>query len=274
MLDNYTSLCGRRFGGLRTNVKKLTFPESFEIGPRIYELNKTGANNNRISDLRELGKAMNGGQGQNMEGQHRRVQECFGELSIPGFHNHILKGENTLFLPVARAGFTLLRHLSTRFPNAQYGMINMQRSEETAEPELLQGNNLRPDLSNDLERIIVLEAMLATGGSAIMTIEETRKVHPNIPIDFYATFTAPQGIYAFQERFRDDENISAYIAQLDEDLNEDAFIVPGIGDAGDMAFGTKNMKQYVINAISRGFKIDYDPIEMMRIMLEDRTFEK
>lgn len=154
----------------------------------------------------------------------------------------------------------------------------MMRDEKTLETIGLPENNVRGDLSDRIEQIIILESMFATGGSAISAIEEVRKVHPEVPISVYAIFGAPEGILKFEEEYRNSKmkDIKTYIAQLDERLTDTGFIFPGIGDAGDMAYEAKKnalgelQNQWVLSATGELIPIDYDPLRMLEATLGRR----
>ena len=117
-------------------------------------------------------------------------------------------------------------------PSAKVGHIGMYRDEETALPVPYYCK-----LPSDIEEreVIVLDPMLATGGSAIDAISQIKQYNPK-SIQFMGIIAAPEGMLALTEAHPD---VDIYCASLDERLNEHKYIVPGLGDAGDRIFGTK-----------------------------------
>lgn len=117
-------------------------------------------------------------------------------------------------------------------PAAKVGHIGLYRDEETLEPHEY-FVKLPEDI--DVRQLFVVDPMLATGGSAIMAIDAL-KARGASNIKFVCLVAAPEGVKALQEAHPD---IDIYTAALDEKLNEQGYIVPGLGDAGDRLFGTK-----------------------------------
>ncbi len=117
-------------------------------------------------------------------------------------------------------------------PAAKVGHIGMYRDEETLEP-----HEYFVKLPADIEQrqVFVVDPMLATGGSAIMAIDALKK-RGATNIKFVCLVSAPEGVKALREKHPD---VDIYAAALDDHLNEDGYIVPGLGDAGDRLFGTK-----------------------------------
>ena len=117
-------------------------------------------------------------------------------------------------------------------PTAKVGHIGMYRDEETHEPQ-----EYYCKLPNPIEErtIIVTDPMLATGGSAVDAINQI-KAHGGKNIKFMAIIAAPEGLKKLSEAHPD---VQIYVGQLDRCLNENAYICPGLGDAGDRIFGTK-----------------------------------
>ena len=123
----------------------------------------------------------------------------------------------------------------TMVPAARVGHIGLYRDEETLEPV-----EYFSKLPTDIEerRVFVVDPMLATGGSAIEAINslvETHKV-PSENIKFVCLVAAPEGVKKFQEAHPD---VAVYVAAMDEKLDENGYIIPGLGDAGDRIFGTE-----------------------------------
>lgn len=117
-------------------------------------------------------------------------------------------------------------------PGAKVGHIGMYRDPETKEP-VDYYCKLPPDIPE--RQVIVLDPMLATGGSAVDAVDKIKKYNPK-GIKFMCILAAPEGIKAFTEAHPD---VKVYCAALDEKLDDHCYIVPGLGDAGDRIFGTK-----------------------------------
>ena len=129
-------------------------------------------------------------------------------------------------------GYEALRDLPTELVKAKVGHIGLYRDEETHEPH--EYFCKLPD--NIDERLVILpDPMLATGGSAITAVDFIKQ-HGCSNIKFMCIIAAPEGLEALQKAHPD---IDIYVGSLDEKLNDDAYIVPGLGDAGDRIFGTK-----------------------------------
>ena len=148
-----------------------------------------------------------------------------------------MKGKNLnedkyAFIPILRAGTGMLDGLIRVMPNAKIGHIGMYRNEETLKPVKYYYKTPK-DLEN--REVIVLDPMLATGGSGIDTIT-TLKESGAKSIKFLCIIAAPEGIKNMQKIHPD---VQIYTAAIDEKLNENGYIVPGLGDAGDRIFGTK-----------------------------------
>lgn len=136
------------------------------------------------------------------------------------------------FLPILRAGTGMLDGLINVIPNAKIGHIGMYRNEETLEP-VRYFFKVPCDIKN--REVLVLDPMLATGGSGCDAIEQLKKEGVT-KIKFLCLIAAPEGIKKMQEEHPD---VKIYCAAVDEKLNEKGYIVPGLGDAGDRIFGTK-----------------------------------
>ena len=135
-------------------------------------------------------------------------------------------------MPILRAGLGMVDGMLTLLPAAKVGHIGLYRNEETLEPV-----EYYCKLPSDIaERdVIVLDPMLATGGSARDAITQIKKRGAR-SIKFIGIIAAPEGLKALHEAHPD---VDIYVAALDEKLNEKGYIVPGLGDAGDRIFGTK-----------------------------------
>ena len=143
-----------------------------------------------------------------------------------------LSGKKLAIVPILRAGIGMVNGMLSLIPTAKVGHIGMYRDEETLEPvEYLV--KLPEDI--DQRQIFVMDPMLATGGSAILAVDSLKK-RGAANIKFVCLVAAPEGVKKLQDAHPD---IDIYTASLDERLNENGYIVPGLGDAGDRLFGTK-----------------------------------
>ncbi|MDM8282980.1 uracil phosphoribosyltransferase [Ligilactobacillus salivarius] len=143
-----------------------------------------------------------------------------------------LTGKKVVVVPILRAGIGMVDGILELIPAAKVGHIGMYRDEETLQP-----HEYFVKMPDDLENreMIIVDPMLATGGSAIMAVDALKKRGAK-SIKFVCLVAAPEGVKAFREAHPD---VDIYSASLDEYLNEDGYIVPGLGDAGDRLFGTK-----------------------------------
>ena len=143
-----------------------------------------------------------------------------------------LSGKKLAIVPILRAGIGMVDGFLSLVPAAKVGHIGTYRDEETLEPvEYLV--KLPEDI--DQRQIFVVDPMLATGGSAILAVDSLKK-RGAANIKFVCLVAAPEGVKKLQDAHPD---IDIYTASLDEKLNENGYIVPGLGDAGDRLFGTK-----------------------------------
>lgn len=143
-----------------------------------------------------------------------------------------ISGKKLAVVPILRAGLGMVDAISELIPSVRIGHIGLYRDEETLKPV-----EYYCKLPKDIgERdVIVVDPMLATGGSAIDAVSQIKLRNPR-SIRFMGIIAAPEGIKAFTEAHPD---VKIYCAALDEKLNEVGYIVPGLGDAGDRIFGTK-----------------------------------
>lgn len=153
------------------------------------------------------------------------------ETPITKMKTYKLNEDNYAFLPILRAGTGMLDGLISVIPNAKIGHIGMYRDEETFKPV-----NYFFKVPEGIENreVIILDPMLATGGSAIDTIEHIKSKGVK-KIKFLCIIAAPEGIEAINEKYPD---VEIYTTSIDKKLNKNKYIVPGLGDAGDRIFGT------------------------------------
>lgn len=143
-----------------------------------------------------------------------------------------LSGKKLGLVPILRAGLGMVDGMLSLIPTAKVGHIGMYRDHDTLKP-VPYYSKLPADVQE--RDIFVLDPMLATGGSAIDAIDELKKQGCK-NIRLLNIVAAPEGIRAVQEVHPD---VDIYVVALDRGLNEDAYILPGLGDAGDRLFGTK-----------------------------------
>lgn len=143
-----------------------------------------------------------------------------------------LSGKKVAIVPILRAGIGMVDGILELIPAAKVGHIGLYRDHDTLEP-VEYFVKMPEDI--DARQLFVVDPMLATGGSAIMAIDSLKE-RGGSNIKFVCLVAAPEGVKALQEAHPD---IDIYTAALDEKLNEDGYIVPGLGDAGDRLFGTK-----------------------------------
>ena len=154
------------------------------------------------------------------------------ETPIAVANAKMIAGKTLAFVPILRAGLGMVDGVLSLVPGAKVGHIGMYRDPETKEP-VDYYCKLPPDIPE--REVIVLDPMLATGGSAIDAVSKIKKYNPK-GIKFMCILAAPEGIEAFTKAHPD---VKVYCAALDERLNDHCYIVPGLGDAGDRIFGTK-----------------------------------
>ncbi len=143
----------------------------------------------------------------------------------------VIAGRKLAFVPILRAGLGMVDGVLALVPAAKVGHIGLYRDHETLKP-VEYYNKLPQDISE--REVIVLDPMLATGGSAIDAISIIKRSEPK-SIKFMCIIAAPEGMNALTEAHPD---VQVYCAAVDQKLNEIGYIVPGLGDAGDRIFGT------------------------------------
>ncbi len=147
-------------------------------------------------------------------------------------HCKELAGRKLAFVPILRAGLGMVDGALALVPSAKVGHIGLYRDETTLEPV-----EYYCKLPKDIEErdVFVVDPMLATGGSAIDAIGQIKKRSPR-SIKFLCMIAAPEGLEALKNAHPD---VDIFVAGMDDHLNENGYIVPGLGDAGDRIFGTK-----------------------------------
>lgn len=160
------------------------------------------------------------------------LEEFEMETPITKTTGYRLAGKKQAIVPILRAGLGMVDGVLEVLPAAKIGHIGMYRNEETLKP-VEYYCKLPKDIGN--RDILVVDPMVATGGSVNDAIERLKERGCK-SIKLLCIIAAPEGIKAIQEKH---EDVDIYVAQLDEKLNENGYIVPGLGDAGDRLFGTK-----------------------------------
>ncbi len=154
------------------------------------------------------------------------------ETPIKKFKTKKIDQDKYAFVPILRAGMGMLDGVITVIPNAKIGHVGMYRDEKTFKPV-----NYFFKVPKDIEKreVIILDPMLATGGSAIDAIELLKSKGVK-KIKFLCIIAAPEGLKLVTEKHPD---VKIYCGCIDKHLNKDKYIVPGLGDAGDRIYGTK-----------------------------------
>lgn len=158
------------------------------------------------------------------------------QVTIHGWHGDInvekIKGKKITVVPILRAGLGMLDGVLEHIPNAKISVVGFYRDEKTLKP-VAYFQKLTSDIENRMA--LVVDPMLATGGSMIATINLLKEAGcKNIKV--LVLVAAPEGIGALEKAHPD---IELYTASIDDKLNEHGYILPGLGDAGDKIFGTK-----------------------------------
>ena len=146
----------------------------------------------------------------------------------------VVKDNSVAIVPILRAGLGMVNGIHALFPSARVGHIGMYRDEETLQPQSYYCK-LPSDIDADDKFVLVVDPMLATGGSACDAID-LLKARGCKNIKFMAIIGAPEGVSKVAESHPD---VKIYVSTLDRCLNDNGYILPGLGDAGDRLFGTK-----------------------------------
>ena len=146
----------------------------------------------------------------------------------------VVKDNSVAIVPILRAGLGMVNGIHALFPSARVGHIGMYRDEETLQPQSYYCK-LPLDIDDEDKFVLVVDPMLATGGSACDAIDLLKKRGCK-NIKFMAIIGAPEGVSRVAEAHPD---VKIYVSTLDRCLNDHGYILPGLGDAGDRLFGTK-----------------------------------
>ncbi|MBC7461071.1 MAG: uracil phosphoribosyltransferase [Thermoleophilia bacterium] len=160
------------------------------------------------------------------------TEDCEIETPLMKMTGVSVSGKKVAVVPILRAGLGMVDGVLRMVPVARIGHIGMYRDEETLQPV-----TYYQKLPEDLEErdVLVLDPMLATGGSVTVAVDAL-KAAGAVHIKMLAILAAPEGIARLHA---DHPDVDIYVAGIDEKLNEQGYIVPGLGDAGDRLFGTK-----------------------------------
>ncbi len=154
------------------------------------------------------------------------------ETPLEKYKTQSLNEDDYAFVPILRAGMSMVDGIIKVIPNAKIGHIGLYRNEETLNP--VEYYYKMPENIKKRE-VLVLDPMLATGGSAIATIDRLKKDGVK-KIKFLCVISAPEGLKKLKKAHPD---VQIYTAHVDRCLNDVGYILPGLGDAGDRVYGTK-----------------------------------
>lgn len=160
------------------------------------------------------------------------LEEVEVETPVQITKSKVIAGKKLGLVPILRAGIGMIDGMLNLIPAAKVGHIGLYRDPETLKP-VEYYVKLPADVAD--RDFILVDPMLATGGSAIEAVNSLKK-RGAMSIKFMCLIAAPEGVKALQDAHPD---VDIYIAALDEKLNDHGYIVPGLGDAGDRLFGTK-----------------------------------
>ncbi len=160
------------------------------------------------------------------------LKEIEVETPVTTAKTKVLSERHLAFIPILRAGMGMVEGVMNLMPTSRIGHIGLYRDPETLQP-IEYYCKLPSDISE--RDVIILDPMLATGGSAIDAITLVKSKNPKT-IKFMCIMASPEGIEALSKAHPD---VKIYCAAKDKGLNEHGYIVPGLGDAGDRIFGTK-----------------------------------
>ncbi|RKL79883.1 uracil phosphoribosyltransferase [Moraxella catarrhalis] len=177
----------------------------------------------------ELGRLMAYEASRDFEIESFSMQGWCGEIT-----GEQIKGKTVTIVPILRAGLGMLDGVLDLLPTAKISVVGLQRDEMTLEPV-----PFFEKFVSDIDRrpALILDPMLATGGSMVATIDMLKK-HGCTNIKALVLVAAPEGVRLVNKAHPD---VKIYTAALDSHLNENGYIIPGLGDAGDKIFGTKQI---------------------------------
>lgn len=162
-----------------------------------------------------------------LEIEYEEIQTPLATMRSP-----VLKGRKLVFVSILRAGNGLVEGMLQLVPSARIGHIGLYRDPKTLEP--IEYYFKLPEHTHDRD-VIVVDPMLATGNSAIAAVHEIKAFNPK-SIKFLCLLAAPEGIAAFHQEHPD---VPIFTGAIDETLDSNGYVIPGLGDAGDRLYGTK-----------------------------------
>lgn len=160
------------------------------------------------------------------------MQEVEVQTPLMSMKTKVLFDKHMIFIPILRAGLGMVDGIMEMIPTARFGHIGLYRDHETLQP-VEYYCKLPAGIEN--RDIVLLDPMLATGGTVVDAVSLIKKRNPR-SIKFMCIVASPQGIEAVSKAHPD---VKIFCAAKDEALNEEGYILPGLGDAGDRIFGTK-----------------------------------
>ncbi|MFO7750938.1 MAG: uracil phosphoribosyltransferase [Desulfobacteraceae bacterium] len=163
----------------------------------------------------------------NVETEHKTIQGWAGDVDVEK-----IKGKKITIVPILRAGLGMMNGVMDLIPSAKVSVVGFYRNEETLQPVEYY---VKTASAMDKRTALILDPMLATGGTLIATIDLLKKAGCT-KIKGLFLVAAPEGIAKVEARHPD---VDIHVASIDAGLNEFGYILPGLGDAGDKIFGTK-----------------------------------
>ena len=198
------------------------------IKHKITMLRKSSTGTNEFRTIvDEIGMLMGYEALKNLELEEIEIETPIEKTMAP-----VIKGRKAAIVPILRAGLGMVGGMLSLMPSAKVGHIGLYRDEETHEPHEYY---CKLPTNIDERKIFVVDPMLATGGSAISAIDFIKN-YGGKAITFMCIIAAPEGLEKLAAAHPD---IKIFVGNLDRQLNENAYICPGLGDAGDRIFGTK-----------------------------------
>ena len=165
--------------------------------------------------------------------RHVRVEDRLVETPLTITTGTRIADPAPLIVPILRAGLGMLDGMTRLIPSAEVGFLGLKRDEETLEA-VTYANRLPDDLTG--RQVFLIDPMLATGGSLVAAIEYALE-RGATDVTCVCLLAAPEGIDHVREAIGDRGDVKVVVAQVDERLDESAYIVPGLGDAGDRLYG-------------------------------------
>ena len=163
------------------------------------------------------------------------VEECEVHTPVAVTVGHKLSEPRPIVVPILRAGLGMLEGMTALLPTAEVGFLGLKRDEETLEA-ITYANRLPDDLTG--RQCYVLDPMLATGHTLVASIDYLLERGAK-DVTALTLLAAPEGLKTLEEHIGDRADVTVVTAAVDERLNENAYIVPGLGDAGDRLFGPR-----------------------------------